>query len=535
MSSHPGESVSIWMDSIQIPDFPSLETDLEIDVCIVGAGLGGLTTAYLLMKAGKKVAVLEDHTVGSGQSGRTTAHFSSALDDRYFNLEKYHGEKGAFMAAQSHASAIEKVEEIVRVEKINCELERVSGYLFNDDSQPQEIIYKELEAIHRAGLLDVHVVSRAPLESFDTGPALIFPRQLQLHPMKYMAGLAKKITEGGGLIFTKTHVQEVHGGKEAYVKTKSGYTVRADEIVVATNTPINDIFAIHTKQAPYRTYVIGLKIPRGSVPKGLYWDTLDPYHYIRVEPGEVHLQEDILIVGGEDHKTGQNDKPEECYSRLETWARMKFPMCMDVAYKWSGQVMEPVDGMAFLGHNPMDRKNVYVITGDSGNGMTHCTIGAMLIRDQILGIQNPWESLYNPSRITLKAIGEFVKENANVAAQYGEWFTGKSFDHIDDIPLGEGAVVRDGLDKIAAYKDENGEVELYSAACPHLGGVVRWNSAEKSWDCPCHGSRFNCHGKVMEGPAVSDLKEIQQGNTANPGEIPLDNRRPIPLTPELGF
>jgi Rieske Fe-S protein len=233
---------------------------------------------------------------------------------------------------------------------------------------------------------------------------------------------------------------------------------------------------------------------------------------------------EILIVGGEDHKTGQNLHPEECYGRLERWARERFPLASAVVSRWSGQVMEPVDGMAFLGHNPLDRKSVYVITGDSGNGMTHCTIGALLIRDQIFGIKNSWEQLYNPSRVSMFAIGEFAKENSNVVAQYGDWFTGGQITDVDQIPVGEGRVMRQGLEKIAIYKDPDGNLEMYSAVCPHLGGIVRWNSAEKSWDCPCHGSRFNCHGRVIEGPAFVDLKESHHWDPEKFDEISILSR-----------
>ena len=544
MTHHNGESISSWMDQVDMPDSSRLRVEINVDVCIVGAGLGGLTTAYLLAKCGKKVVVLETAEIGAGQSGRSTAQFTMALDDRYYNIEKYHGQKGAFLAAQSHAAAIHQVEEIIREEKISCDLEKVDGYLFNGENGKDDTLFREFEAIHRAGLFDVNFVNKAPLDFFDTGACLKFPRQLQLHPLKYLAGLANAITENRGKIYTSSHVVEVTGGNPARIKTKEGGVVNAKAVVVATNSPINDLFAIHTKQAPYRTYVIGLKIPRGSVTHGLYWDTAEPYHYVRVQPSPHNhilnsdlVPYEILVVGGEDHKTGQYDKPEVCYERLENWTRDRFPMAQEILYSWSGQVMEPVDGIAFLGHNPMDRNNVYVITGDSGNGMTHCTIGGMLIRDQILGIHNPWEALYNPSRISFRALGKFVKENSNVAAQYGDWFKGKTFENVERLDNGEGMVVRDGLEKIAAYRDDAGEVKLFSAVCPHLGGIVRWNSSEKSFDCPCHGSRFDCSGKVIEGPAFKDLKEIGDDIPLNPGEIPVHDRKPSInfMLPELGI
>lgn len=503
-----GETLSLWLDDVRMPAGEMLREDLSVDVCVVGGGIAGLTTAYLLQKEGKSVCILEDFDLGSGQSGRTTAHFATALDDRYYLLERYHGRDGAKRAAESHRAAIERVATIVRDEDIDCDLEFLDGYLFAPNETEYRKIDREYDAVHRAGLTDVTHVDRVPLLALSEFPGLRFPYMMQLHPMKYMKALAERIQARGGQIYTRTHVIDVRGGKKAFVKTKDGNFVHADSIVVATNTPINDLFAIHTKQAPYRTYAVGLRIPAGSVPKGLYWDTLDPYHYVRVQSMP---DEDILIVGGEDHKTGQENHPEHAFHRLEKWTRERFPMAEAIAYKWSGQVMEPVDGLAYLGHNPMDPDNVYVITGDSGNGMTHTTIGATIITDQIMGRENPWEKLYSPSRISLKSAGSYIKENANVAAQYTEWLSRQQVEDIESIAPGEGAVIRNGTQQTAVYKNEYGHLTLRSAKCPHLGCVVAWNTVEKSWDCPCHGSRFDCHGRVLEGPAVSDLGEAKQG------------------------
>lgn len=529
ISLHHGESVSTWMDKVPQLTFSPLLEDIDTDICVVGAGLAGLTTAYLLLQAGKKVCVLEGFEIGSGQTGRTTAQFTTALDKRYFMLEKYHGEKGARLAAESHSAALKKVTEIIHKENIDCDLEKVNGYLFNSPedtnyslqsnrNKSHQYLNAELEAVLRAGLSEVYMTERIPLASFDPGPALCFPDQLQLHPLKYLNGLAQAIIKKGGQIFTNSHVLEVQGGNSSFVKLQNGHVVTCESIVVATNTPINDLVAIHTKQASYRSYVIGLEVPRGSVIKGLYWDTEDPYHYVRLEKND-KLPYEILMVGGEDHKTGQNDNPEHCYTRLENWTRKRFPEASRVLYRWSGHVIEPVDGLAFIGHNPMDRDNVYVVTGHSGNGMTYSTIAGMLLTDLILQRENPWESLYNPSRINLMAARTFIKENANVLVQYTDWLAEKQMGNLDKLEEGEGVIYRDGLHLIAAYKDNHGNLELNSAVCPHLGGIVHWNKSEKSWDCPCHGSRFDCHGKVMVGPAVSDLTLISSTPALHPPNV----------------
>lgn len=511
-NQHPGESLSVWLDTAPMPDFPQLLVNREVDVCVVGGGIGGLTTAYLLLREGKSVCVLEDFEIGGGQTGRTTAHLVTALDDRYFKLEEYHGGEGARLAAQSHRAALDRVEEIVREESIDCELERVDGYLFSSPEDETDILQREFSAAKRAGLSDIRLLARAPFHTFESGPTICFPRQIQIHPLRYLRGLALSILRMGGEIYTQSHVKEVHGGKAATVTVKNGSVVKCKSVVVATNSPVNDLFAVHTKQAAYRTYVIGIEVPKGSLDKCLYWDTQVPYHYLRLEVKMSGLN-DVLIVGGEDHKTGQKQNPGECYARLEEWAQRRFPKAGKVLYRWSGQIMEPVDGLAFLGHNPMDKNNVYIITGDSGNGMTHCTIGGMIITDQILQRPNPWEELYDPGRISLRAATRFLKENVNTVVQYADWFKAKEFLGFETVPPGQGAVFRDGIKMVAAYRTEDGKLELRSAACTHLGGIVHWNSAEKSWDCPCHGSRFDAQGKVLEGPAISDLKLISPSDT----------------------
>jgi glycine/D-amino acid oxidase-like deaminating enzyme/nitrite reductase/ring-hydroxylating ferredoxin subunit len=526
---HHGESISTWMDNIQMPTFSTLNEDLETEICIIGGGVAGLTTAYLLLQSGRKVCVLEGFEIGSGQSGRTTAQFTTALDERYFMLEKYHGEKGARLAAESHSVAIKKVSEIIKKENIDCDLEMVNGYLFNSSVNPNyslksnrdkshEYLNLELEAILRAGLSDVYITERIPLAQFDPGPAICFPNQMQLNPLKYLYGLAQAIIKMGGKIFTNSHVIEVKGGELATVKLQNDRMVMCESIVVASNSPINDLVAIHTKQASYRSYVIGVEVPKGIFIKGLYWDTEDPYHYVRLEKSN-NQQNEILLVGGEDHKTGQNDNPEHCYTRLENWTRKRFPYAGRILYRWSGHVMEPVDGLAYIGNNPMDSDNVFVVTGHSGNGMTYSMIAGMLISDLIKGKENPWKNLYNPSRISLSTAGNYIKENANTLMQYKDWVTEKTNIDLDDVERGEGIVYRDGLQIVAAYKDQHGNLDLNSAVCPHLGGIVHWNTSEKSWDCPCHGSRFDCHGKVLDGPAVNDLTLISSTPALHPPEV----------------
>lgn len=509
-----GQSVSLWMATAATPKPNVLAEDVRADVCVVGAGIAGITTAYLLAKQGKSVVVLDDGAVGGGQTQRTTAHLSNALDDRYFEIEWLHGPKGAKLAADSHTAAIDRIESIIGEEQIACDFVRLDGYLFVPSGMSAEWLDRELAAAHRAGLSDVERLPRAPLASFDTGPCLRFPRQAQFHPLKYLTAVAAAFERAGGRIFTGTHAETIKGGKPARIKTANGRIVTADSVVVATNSPVNDLVAMHTKQAAYMSYAIGAIVPRGSVPMALYWDTLNPYHYVRIqrlsqEAGMMEQSEaegqDVLIVGGEDHKAGQPPAHSDPYTSLEAWARERFPMIQEVRFRWSGEVMETVDGLAFIGRNPLDHPNIFIVTGDSGMGMTHGTIGGILLTDLILGRENPWTTLYEPSRKTVRALDRFVVENFNLVRQYADWLTGGDVDSMARIKAGEGAVVRRGLTKVAVYRDEQGVCHERSAICTHLGGIVHWNDAEKTWDCPCHGSRFDRLGGVIGGPANRDL------------------------------
>jgi glycine/D-amino acid oxidase-like deaminating enzyme/nitrite reductase/ring-hydroxylating ferredoxin subunit len=510
MTEHSGSTESAWMQArAGLPVPRPLEGDIEVGVCVIGAGISGLTTAYELTRRGHTVAVIDDGPLISGETERTTAHLSNAFDDRYFVLERLHGEEAARLAASSHSAAIDYIEEAVHRERIDCDFERLDGFLFAAPEHDKAFLNQELDATRRAGLEHVSFVNRVPMRSFDTGPALRFPRQGQFHPIKYLNGLVKAMAARARL-YCHTHVSEIRDGTPCIVRTESGRTIKADAVVVATNSPVNDRVTIHTKQAPYRTYVVAMKVPRGSVPRALYWDTGDPYHYVRLQGGSAG---DLLIVGGEDHKTGHDDHPEHRWESLIDWTRAHFPEAGDIAFRWSGQVLEPVDYLAFIGCNPGD-KHIYIATGDSGQGMTHGTIAGMLLSDLITGRDNPWKELYDPSRRTLRAAGEFTRENFDVAGRYSEWATPGNVKSANDILPGAGAVLRHGMRKVAVYRSEDGSVHECSAVCPHMGCIVHWNDAEKTWDCPCHGSRFDCYGSVLNGPAITDLERVGRAEVA---------------------
>jgi glycine/D-amino acid oxidase-like deaminating enzyme/nitrite reductase/ring-hydroxylating ferredoxin subunit len=408
------------------------------------------------------------------------------------------------LVAESHRAAIDVIEEVTARERIECGFERLDGYLLGGDLE------LELQAARRAGV-DARLTPRAPLPAFDTGPALRFPEQAQFHPLRYLAGLARAVLQAGGALYGHAHVQSLEpDGGSWRVGTERGHAVAAPVVVMATNTPGNDRLVIHVKQAQYRSYVIAGRVKAGSVERALYWDSDDPYHYARLH-GEPGAGDELLIVGGEDHKTGQADGGEgRCFERLESWARERFPSLESVRYRWSGQVQEPADRLGFIGQKP-GADGVYVVTGTSGNGMTYGSLAGLLLSDLIAGVSNPWAELYDPARITLRAAPGLLRENLNVAAQYARQLRPPRVKASSEIPNGAGAVEQEGAHKLAVYRDLNGRLHKLSAVCPHLGCIVKWNAAESSWDCPCHGSRFSADGRVLNGPALAGLAPAPGG------------------------
>ena len=509
-----GAHLSYWTDSSEPLAYNTLNNDSQTDVLIIGGGIAGLTTAYCLSKSGKKIILLEDGYLGSGETGRTTAQISYALDDRYYDLEKFFGHEKTRLAAQSHRQALEWINQTVAEENIPCNFKRVDGYLFLDPTDNPENLGKEFVATQNAGLPTEQLTGIPGLPA-NEAECIRYPQQGQFHILKYLKGLADAVVAMGGEIYTQSRAEDItkEGAKA------NGFTIKANHIVVATNTPVNDILTMHTKQFAYRTYVIGAKIPKGQLPYAMWWDTgnqeskwvAKPYHYVRLEP--LDDQYDLLISGGEDHKTGQADEEdvteEQRYQNLTGWTKQYFPYFDEVAYTWSGQVMEPVDCLAFIGKNPGD-ENIYIITGDSGNGMTHATIGGVLVNDLILGNKNPYEELYSPSRITFRTADDFLSETGNMAYKMvKDWVSGSDLSDAEDLKAGEGGIIASGLKKIAAYRDDAGVLHTCTAVCPHLGGILQWNPDEKSFDCPLHGSRFTTEGVVVNGPAITDLKKVE--------------------------
>ncbi|WP_441295244.1 FAD-dependent oxidoreductase [Massilia mucilaginosa] len=347
-------TTSAWLATASLPTYSPLMSTERADVCMIGAGIAGLTTAYMLLREGKSVVVLDALGVGAGESGRTSAHFFPP-DERFFEIERSFGSDKAALVADTYRKATDCVEAIIRTERIDCEFERVDGYLFNPDGAWNDILEREYAITTRLGL-NVRRFERVPGLHFDTGPCLRFSRQGQFHPLKYLDGLARAIERLGGRIHDRTRALGLRAEQGRQVVATEHGQVDAAAVVVASNTPFNERVAMHARQAGYRTYVVALRVPKDALPRVLMWDTGDPYHYVRLAPAGTGADHELLIVGGQDHKTGQDAHPRQRYDEIEAWTRRRFPIAGEVAYRWSGEVMEPSDGLAFLGRNRRDRE-----------------------------------------------------------------------------------------------------------------------------------------------------------------------------------
>ena len=510
----PSSTRSLWIASTRYPRFPRLRGDLEVDVAIIGAGITGLTAATLLKAAGKTVAVLEAQRVAEGVTGYTTAHLTEVVDASLRTLISHFGEDGARDALAASRASLDRIAAFVQERGIECGFHRLPGFYFAETEDGLEDVQKEYEAAERLGMRAV-LTEDVPLP-FPVAAAVRFEDQARFHVRQYLLPLLLAIPGGGSHVFEDTRALDVEDGSPCQVKAEGG-VVTAREVLLATHVPLNKLF-LQTKLAHFRSYVLACRID-GPVPDGLFWDTADPYHYLR---GQEVEDETLLVVGGEDHKTGQEEDTEARFRALLEYAAARFPV-RAVRYRWSAQVVEPVDGLPFLGRNSLSA-HVYVGTGYSGTGMTFGTLAAMVTSDLILGRDNRWARLFDATRVKpLAAARQFVSENVDFPAHFlADRLKKAEADSLRELAVGQGKLVEVEGKKVAAYRDEDGTLHALDPVCTHMRCLVEFNDTEKSWDCPCHGSRFDTDGKVLNGPAVKDLGIIEQGGAAShPLEPPL--------------
>jgi glycine/D-amino acid oxidase-like deaminating enzyme/nitrite reductase/ring-hydroxylating ferredoxin subunit len=502
----PNYTNSVWSEATPAPPYPPLAGNVGVDVAVVGGGITGITAALLLARAGRRVAVIEARRIGKGETGKTTAHLTEALDVPYHTLMSRFGLDGARLAAAGQRAAIERIATFAEECGIPCDFRRVSGFAFAETKADRAVLEREAGAAQRLGVAAV-LVDHAPLP-FSIAGALRFENQATIHPRLYLQGLERAFVAMRGQIFEDTQVVAIDEGDPCRVISDRG-VVAARDVIVAAHVPIVNRFLLHAKLAAYRTYVVGVELGGDAgVGDGLYWDMGDPYHYIR--PHTIGGRR-YLLVGGEDHKVGEADDTTAPFERLESYVRVRF--ARDVAptdYRWSGQIVESADGLPYVGRNSLSQ-NVYVATGYAGNGITQGTLAATVLADQISGVANPFGELLDATRIKpFASAGAVLSENLDYPKHLLADRLVAGMDSgvaaIAAIPPGEGRVVSLGGEKLAVYRNANGQVGALSPVCTHLGCLVHWNTTEKSWDCPCHGSRFDPHGRVLNGPAVAALQ-----------------------------
>ena len=498
MASH---NVSYWVESTPEKTFGPLTSDVRADCAVIGAGITGLTTALLLQRAGLKVAVVEMDGIARGVSGYTTAKVTSLHGQIYSQLESKHGREAAALYADANQSALGFVAKLVREESVDCDFEAKANYTYCEDPSDLSKIEEEAEAAARAGL-PVDLVHDSSLPYAIAG-AVRLPDQAQFHPRKYLLHLVDELEKGGCLLFDDTRATGVDEGSPCRVETTGG-VVTADHVVVATHYTFLDRSMMFPRVHPKRSYALVGPVPAGNVPDGMFLSTEPSWSVRTVRAGD----ETLVLTGGAGHNVGQHYDTEERYETLEAWSREKFGMT-EVRARWSTQDGSSVDSLPYIGRLRPGSRNVFTATAFGKWGMTNGTAAGMIMSDLVLGRDNPWASLFDPHRVTLKAsAAKLAKENVKVAGHFfGDRVKHPQSGVPGELAPGEAAVTGMAPGQVAVSRDADGELHKVSAVCTHLGCIVTWNTAETTWDCPCHGSRFDIEGKVIQGPAVKDLEK----------------------------
>jgi glycine/D-amino acid oxidase-like deaminating enzyme/nitrite reductase/ring-hydroxylating ferredoxin subunit len=521
MASHV-ETSSYWIENAPSPRFSALKEDIAVDVLVVGAGITGITAAYLLKRAGHSVALVDRGRCISGDTTYTTAHLTCVTDTWLSELAKTFGQDHAQAVWDAGMAAIDTIERLVWREQIKCQFEWVPGYLYQeatdneaDAKKASDDLRQEAEFAASLGF-DADFVSSVPIFK---RPGIRFENQAKFHPRKYLAALLRLIPGKGSFVFENTDIQGIEGSPVT-ATCAEGHRIHCGHALVATHVPLQGksgllpAILLQSKLAPYTTYAIGGWVKRGSIPEALFWDSGQVYDYLRVDRRHDH---DFVVFGGEDHKTGQVEDTSQCYARLEQRLKQIVPD-VSITHRWSGQVIETNDGLPYIGETA---EKQFIATGFSGNGMTFGTLSAMMFADYVAGQPNPWHELFDPGRTKiLGGLWDYVKENKDYPYYLvRDRFAGLGGKSLRAIPRGTGEVIEVSGKPAAVYRGLDSRISVRSAVCTHLGCYVHWNDAERTWDCPCHGSRFKTNGDVIAGPAESPLPEIpiEQPDKAVPG------------------
>ncbi len=502
------DTISRWLATDKYPTFPAIDRDIHVDVAIVGGGIMGVSAAYMLKKAGVTVALLERGQLGHAETGHTTAHLTYVTDSRLSQLIAKFGRDHAQAVWDAGNAALQFIGKTIQHEGIACEYLQVPGFLHlprgvHVDRQEIDRLRQEAELASEFGF-EATFLDSAPLVD---RPGIRFEHQAEFHLLKYVYGLATKIPGDGSYIFENSEVREFRD--DPMQVHANGASVTCRYIIIGTHVPLlgnNGLLsgaAFQSKLTGYSSYAIGAWIPKGIASPACFWDTHNSYDYVRIDP---QPDRDYVIYGGEDHKTGQVESTEQCYARIQQRLLSLLPQAR-LDHKWSGQVIESNDGLPFIGEIVPGQ---FVATGFGGNGITFSTVASMMACDAVVGKKNPWTDLFDVHR--KKMLGgtwDYLKENKD----YPYYLLKDRLKSAPDadpsgLKIGEGRIVKLNGKKAACYRDECGNVHAVSAVCTHMGCLVHFNSAEKTWDCPCHGSRFTPDGKVAAGPAEEPLQQL---------------------------
>jgi len=493
---------SFWLETTPETDYPALADGVSVDVAVVGAGITGITAAILLKEAGKTVALLDSKRIVHGASGYTTAKVTAGHGASYSKIRKAFGEDGIRMYARANQAALEWIAELVERNRIDCDFERKANYVYAESDDEVAQLRQEAEVERHAGLA-TRLVDETPLP-FQVSAALRLKNQAQFHPRRYLLALAATIAGDGNHVFEHTRVRGVKHGEPCELATERG-TLRAADVVLATHLPILDRGLFFAKAYPHRSYAVAAPLGDAPDPEGMYINSATPTRSIRTlrDGDRVFIQ-----VGGNGHKVADEEDTPSRYDQLEGFLREHWPGAGEVQYRWSTQDYMAHDYVPYVGRLRRGSEHLYAATGYSKWGMTNGTAAAMIISDRILGRSNPWADLFDAKRLVRRsALGSFLKENAAAGLHFfADRLSRADRASVDELTPGEGALIRLRGRKTAVYRDDEGGLHAFSPVCRHLYCLVDWNPAERSWDCPCHGSRYDATGRAIQGPTTKDLK-----------------------------
>ncbi len=493
-----------WREHLQFPSFQSLEEDITTDVTIIGGGISGITAGYLLSLQGVNVTIIEAGNILNGTTGHTTAKVTAQHGIIYDEFINHFGEEKAKLYYQASDSAREFIKQTVQELTINCDFEEHDAYIYTNSEKELSKLEKEATAYEKLGILG-GLVDSMPLTKLPMIKALVMRGQAQFHPLKYLVPLTESIIKNGGQIFEQTTAVDIEEGTNPKVITRNGKTITSNQVICCSHYPFKDTAGFYfARMYQERSYIVAVKSDE-PYPGGMYISAETPTRSVRTTPMG---NDNLLLLSGEGHKTGHGINTMEHYEALATFGKEVLGVT-DIQYRWSAQDIYTLDKMPYIGHYTSGSDNIYLATGYRKWGMTNGTAAGIILSDLITKGSNPYAELFSPSRFHADPdIKRFVEHNADVAYQLVKGKIGMNFKHPEEVSVGEGAHVKINGEKCGAYRDENGQLHVVNSTCTHMGCEVEWNDGERTWDCPCHGSRFTINGDVIEGPAEIPLKKV---------------------------